>query len=99
MDVRYDDRRGMSWGWLIGLALVVWVCAMYLGFGPQATRQAPPYGTPCATKVASNQVSGWIDRLGGWADYDGGSGYWRDAAGNVVGWSITEDSDVCSYVR
>jgi hypothetical protein len=97
MDVRYDDRRGIGFGWLVGLALVVWVCVMYLGFGPQAPTSVDDVATrECASAVAPDDIARWIDRLGGWANYE--NGYWFDASGSVVGRSSAEDSDICSYV-
>jgi len=91
-----DHDRPTSWGWLVAIALAVWI-ALTAGFGPQAPKGPPPSGTACQYGVAPDQIHVWIDRLGGWADYR--DGYWYDASGSVVGKSSAEDSDVCSYVR
>lgn len=94
-----DTPRGMSWLWLVGLLVVVWL-AVLAGMGPQAPRLAPPSGTSstCVRAVSPQDVASWVDGLGGWVDYDGTTGYWHDASGSVVGHSSAEDSDVCSYV-
>jgi hypothetical protein len=92
-----DTPRGMGWGWLIGVALAVWVAVMYMGYGPQAPTKVPTSDITCQYAVPPSGIASWIDRLGGWADYRGG--YWYDASGSVVGKSSAEDSDVCSFVK
>lgn len=100
---KHDTRRGMSWGWLIALVIAVWFAVTYGALGPQ------PHSIPattsdtsgrCVSVIAPNQgaTNEWIDRLGGWANYDGTTGYWYDASGAVVGMSSAEDSDICSFV-
>ena len=98
-----DTPGGMSWWWVVALLVGVWL-AVLSGMGPQAPRLAPPGGTSgtsgqCAHVVSPQDVASWVDGLGGWVDYDGTTGYWRDASGSVVGHSSAEDSDVCSFVK
>lgn len=98
---RYDDTpRGMSWGWLVALVIAVWVAVTYGAMGPQPNSIPETTGGRCVSVIASNKDAtfDWIDRLGGWVDYDGATGYWRDASGAVVGHSSAEDSDICSFV-
>jgi hypothetical protein len=86
-----------AWSLVVIVAVVFMMFAMWLGGGVQVPADAPPKGTSCATAIAPDDIHNWIDRLGGWANYE--NGYWYDASGSVVGTSSAEDSDVCSYVK
>lgn len=90
----------LTWIGLTIVGTVFFAYALWLGGGPQEKTLAPAGGTSatCVQAVAPEDIHLWIDRLGGWVDYEGTTGYWRDAYGNVVGHSSAEDSDVCSYV-
>lgn len=92
-----NSPRGMSWWWLVGLLAVVWM-AVVAGMGPQAPSIPATSTGTCAEGIAPEDTHLWIDRLGGWANYDGTTGYWYDLNGSVVGYSSAEDSDICSFV-
>lgn len=92
-----DHNRPTSWGWLVAIGVAVWV-ALQAGYGPQASAPAPSAPFDCERVVTVDEVDEWVDRLGGWVDYEGATGYWRDASRSVVGHSVAEDSDICSFV-
>lgn len=87
-------RITVGWWTLVGLGVVTWVGASFT-WNDDTTTTIP---ASCVKQIHEDRVHQWIDRLGGWANYDGTTGYWYDASGAVVGMSSAEDSDICSFV-